>query len=163
LGSHEEIKKELSDLVIQGDKVLKALLKPESKSNFHFDYQAWYSKALKAVHSLAPDRYEEFRRYYESDPKRKSLGYGTYVIQDYLKGVAPNRIQYPDFDTREQAGQGLYNQLAILTSLAARIDSVLANIEAYLFASFQDAELSTAKALVAASPRAAGTPSWCCS
>ena len=61
-----------------------AFRKPESKkeASFTFDYQKWYSKALPVVRRLAGDRYDEFKHYYEPDPKRKSLGYGTYVIHD---------------------------------------------------------------------------------
>ena len=51
---------------------------------------------------LATDRAQEFRRYYEPDPKRKLLGYGTYVIQDYLKGVKPGHWQLEDFDSEDQ-------------------------------------------------------------
>ena len=125
--------------------------------SFFIDYQAWYSRALPAVEMLGRDRYEEFRRYYEPDPKRKELGYGTYVIQDYVKGVAPIKFRYPDFVTRDQAAHGMYNQLAILRSLSARIDSVLVDIEGTLHAALQDAEIDTANQLVKISPRAAGS------
>ena len=105
---------------------------------------------------LAPDRYEEFRRYYEPDPKRKELGYGTYVIQDYIKGVVPNRYKYPDFDAKKQTMQGLLNQLTIISSLQNRIDSVLNDVEGGLFAEIQDAELSISRQLLKVNSRAAG-------
>lgn len=156
MASRDQIKTELSELATQGQTILKQLLDEKSQANFHFDYQAWFTKALRAVQSLAPDRYEEFRRYYEPDPKRKSLGYGTYVIQDYLKNVVPSRLHHPDFDSRTQAAQAMFNQLAILGSVSSRIDSVLANVEAHLLADLQDAELATARVLLTVSPRAAG-------
>ena len=74
---------------------------------------------------LAPDRYQEFKSYYEIDPKRKSLGYGTYVIQDFFKGVAPAAHRYPNFDTRSQTVKNTFNQLTIVHALSERIDSVL--------------------------------------
>ncbi len=156
MNNKQAIKDEITSLFKSGSTILGELRKEDSKKSLHFDYQRWYSKALRAVQALAPDRYEEFRRFYEPDPKRKSLGYGTYVIQDYLKGVAPGAYQLKDFDCRAQAAHCLYNQLAILTSIVARIDSVLADIEATLYTQLQDAELSTAKTLMSASPRAAG-------
>lgn len=77
----------------------------------------WYAKALKAVASLAPDRISEFRGYYEPDPKRKLLGYGTYVTQDYLKNVLPNKMVLPDFDARAQALTAFFNQLTIFNAI----------------------------------------------
>jgi hypothetical protein len=127
-----------------------------SKPDFHHSYQNWYTKALRAVGSLAPDRLAEFKSYYEVDPKRKSLGYGSYVIQDFLKGVAPNRIHYPDFDSRGQTVQAFYNQLTLLQSLRERIDSTLADIEGQLYANLQDNELAVARELANLSLRAAG-------
>ncbi len=152
------IRKELSDLYVSGIKLLVRFHKKEEFENSDFPhlYQTWYTKALPAVSSLAPDRLAEFKSYYEVDPKRKSLGYGTYVIQDFLKGVAPNPIQYPDFDTRQQTEQAFYNQLTLLQSLSERIDSSLANIEGMLFADIQDNELAVAKELSKLSLRAAG-------
>ena len=97
----EIIHKELDALYQEGAKLAVAFQKNEAKQ-FQYDYQRWYTKALKAVASLAADRHAEFRSYYEIDPKRKSLGYGTYVIQDFIKGVAPSSFHHPDFDTRDQ-------------------------------------------------------------
>ncbi len=122
----------------------------------HFEYQAWYSQALKAVQQLAPDRYDEFRKFYETDPKRKSLVSSNYVIQDYLKFRVIGGKDKDELYEGRHAAVAIHNQLAILASLSTRIDSVLANIEAHLLASFQDAELSTARDLVKTSPRAAG-------
>jgi hypothetical protein len=69
----EIIRKELSSIYDEGAKLAVAFQKSEEK-NFPYDYQGWYSKALKALASLAPDRIAEFKAYYEIDPKRKSLG-----------------------------------------------------------------------------------------
>jgi hypothetical protein len=48
------------------------------------------------------------------------------------------------------------NQVLILRSIRDRIDSVLSNLEAALFADLKDAELATATVLLKVSPRAAG-------
>lgn len=151
----EIIRKELESLYDEGEKLCVAFQKRE-ETHFQYDYQMWYTKALKAVASLAPDRYTEFRSYYEIDPKRKQLGYGTYVIQDYLRGVAPNRISYPDFDTRDNVLNCFFNQLTILNSLSERIDSVITNIEGELYAELQDNEIVVARQLAKMSLRAAG-------
>jgi len=82
----EIIHKEFDALYQEGVKLAVAFQKKEEKQ-FQYDYQRWYTKALKAVASLAADRHAEFRSYYEIDPKRKSLGYGTYVIQEEVYWV----------------------------------------------------------------------------
>lgn len=155
MSKREAIHKELAALYQEGAKLAVAFQKKEEKQ-FQYDYQRWYTKALKAVASLAPDRHPEFRAYYEIDTKRKSLGYGTYVIQDYIKGVAPSGYQYSEFDTREQVIKCFFNQLTILHAIDERIDSVLANIEGELYAEIQDGEVAVARQLSKVSLRAAG-------
>ena len=155
MSKREAIRKELAALYDEGAKLAVAFQKSEEK-NFQYDYQRWYTKALKAVASLAPDRSAEFRSYYEIDPKRKTLGYGTYVIQDYLKGVGPSRSVYPDFDTRAQVLTCYFNQLTILKSIESRVDSVLNDIEGELYAELQDNEIIVARQLAKVSGRAAG-------
>ncbi|TPQ24953.1 hypothetical protein [Methylomonas koyamae] len=134
--------------------LLGAAFEKNEETSFNFGYQNWYTKALKVVDSLAPDRYEEFRSYYEINPKRKSLGYGTYVIQDYLKMIIPNGNF--DFNRRGVVINCFSNQLAILNSITNRCDSILGNIEGELYAELQDNEIATAKLLIKISPRAAG-------
>lgn len=151
----EAIHKELEALYQEGLKLADAFQKKEDKL-FRLDYQRWYTKALKAVASLAPDRHAEFRSYYEVDPKRKTLGYGTYVIQDYIKGVEPNLLGHPDFDIREPTHRCFFNQLTILHAVGERITSVLANIEDELYAEVQDGEIAVARQLSKVSVRAAG-------
>jgi len=151
----EAIHKELSALYKAGVELAVAFQKKEGEQ-FHYDYQSWYTAALKAVASLAPDRHAEFRSYYEVDPKRKSLGYGTYVIQDYLKGVAPGSYQLQNFDTRAEVIKCFLNQLTIVNAINGRVDSVLANIEGELYAELQDNEVASARQLMKISPRAAG-------
>jgi hypothetical protein len=155
MSNREAIHKELDALYQEGTKLAVAFQKKEEKQ-FQYDYQRWYTKALKAVAALAADRHAEFRSYYEVDPKRKSLGYGTYVIQDYLKGVAPGGYQYAGFDTRAQVLTCFFNQLTILQSIGERVDSVLANIEGELYAELQDSEVAVARQLAKVSLRAAG-------
>lgn len=157
MDTKESISKEVTDLYNEVAKIAQAFIKKDEEQNFQYEYQKWYTKALRVVEVLAPDRYAEFKSYYEIDPKRKSLGYGTYVIQDYLKGVAPSRISHPDFDTRNQVGQCLLNQITIFHSVSERVESVLSDIDGQLLSEIQDAELETAKQLLKVSVRAAGS------
>ncbi|MCV2220520.1 hypothetical protein [Pseudomonas mercuritolerans] len=149
------IKAELIDLYNSGAGVLNDF-QDQKYDHFQYNYQSWYTKAIRAVQNLAPDRLIEFRSYYEIDPKRKALGYGTYVIQDYFKGVAPNKFNHPEFNTKAQVVQSFFNQLTIFKSVMDRADSLLGNIEEELYAEIQDSEIAVAKQLIKVSVRAAG-------
>lgn len=151
------ISEELTALYKEGVVVVSDLQSEDSKKDFTFEYQNWYTKAIRVVELLAHDRLTEFKSYYEIDPKRKSMGYGTYYIQDFLKGVAPNKHRHPGFNTRNQTAKNLMNQLAIVNSLVGRISSILSNIDSELMADIQDAELETARKLIKVSLRAAGS------
>ncbi|WP_439605625.1 hypothetical protein [Hydrogenophaga sp.] len=155
MSKREAIHTELAALYQEGTELAVSFQKKKEKQ-FHYDYQKWYTKALKAVEALALDRHSEFRSYYEVDPKRKALGYGTYVIQDYLKGVAPGSYHLRDFDIREEVLKCFLNQLTILKAIEGRIDSVLSNIEGEIYAELQDNEIAQARELLKISPRAAG-------
>ena len=149
------IKKELIDVYNSGAEVLQDF-KDQKYDDFQYNYQSWYTKAIRAVQHLASDRLVEFRSYYEIDPKRKTLGYGTYVIQDYFKGVIPSRLHHPDFNNKSQVAVAFFNQLTIFKSVIDRVDSLLGNIEDELYAEIQDSEIIVAKQLIKVSPRAAG-------
>lgn len=155
MSKRDLIRKEMLAIYTEGTKLAEGFQKNEDKQ-FHYDYQRWYSKALKAVETLAPDRYTEFQSYYEINPKRKSLGYGTYVIQDFLKGVAPGGYQYEQFDSRQQVLLCFLNQLTLFHSIVERLDSVVANIEGELYAELQDNEIVVARQLAKVNLRAAG-------
>jgi hypothetical protein len=155
MSKRETIHKELDALQQEGTNLAVAFHEKKEK-HFQYEYQSWYTKALKAVATLAPDRYAEFRAYYEIDPKRKALGYGTYVIQDFVKNVSPNSYNYPKFDTREHALRCFLNQITILSAIQDRVKSTLADIEGELYAEIQDGEISVARQLSKVSLRAAG-------
>jgi len=157
MNTRESISKEIDTLYGEGAKIATELHDGNEDQNFTFEYQGWYTKALKVVDTLARDRLQEFKSYYEIDPKRKAMGYGTYHIQDYLKGVVPSRSRIPGFDSRYETAKNMTNQLSIVQSLSGRIDSILANINIELLAEIQDAELETARKLIKVSLRAAGS------
>jgi len=156
MNTKEKIKKEITSEYDKGLKLAHDIHGKEDGANFHFAYQAWYTKALRVVEILAPDRYQEFRSYYEIDPKRKALGWGTFVIQDYMKGIAPSSNRCPGFDSNKQVVNCFINQLSIYESLLERIDSTLGDIESEIFIELKDTELQTAKSLIKTSCRAAG-------
>jgi hypothetical protein len=155
MSKRELIRKEMAALYDEGARLAVAFQK-KKETNFHYHYQRWYTKALSLVASLAPDRLAEFRGYYQIDPKRKLLSYGTYVIQDFFKNVVPSGWQYEGFDARSQALTCFFNQITILKAVDDRVGSILDDIEAELYADLQDSEVLVARQLTKVSLRAAG-------
>ncbi len=122
------------------------------------DYQRWYTKALKVIEVLAPDRLEEFVNYYRIDTKRKVINAGNYVIQDYVMGLeVRNKFGEPEFNGNQVCSVKIYNQMQILQSLETRIDYVLANVQGVLLSELQDKELETAEELLKINARGAGS------
>lgn len=79
MAKRDLIRKEMSALYDEGAGLATAF-QQKAEKQFQYDYQSWYTKALSVVTTLAPNRLAEFRSYYEIDPKRKNIQYGTYVI-----------------------------------------------------------------------------------
>jgi hypothetical protein len=161
MNSKEKLKKEINSCIEEAAPILLYLqgkLKKEltEKYSFQHEYQKWYSKALKVVEFLGKDRFQEFKSYYEIDPKRKTMSYGNYYIQDYLKGVSPYRWQKPESDTKEETLKNVYNQYTILISINDRIDTILSDIQTHLLIELQDSELETAKSLLKINIRSSG-------
>ncbi len=156
----ERLKKGIDECLKETDALIKILSKSNNESfnkiTFSLDYQKWYSKVLKIVAFFGSDRLQEFKSYYETNPKGGELGFGNYCIQDYLKGVAPSPMRYHNFDCKAQALKNLINQYTILVSIENRIDSVFADIQTTLLVELQDTELETAKALLKINIRASG-------
>lgn len=90
MNSKDEIKEELDKLNDGAVELSKTLKGEKEDEQFPYAYQVWYTKAISLISFLAPDRAVEFKSYYEIDPKRKILSWGTWVIQDYIKQVLPN-------------------------------------------------------------------------
>lgn len=154
----EQIKTALSELVEQAQLLIKLVANHEKFIEFGNRYQDWYTKSLKVVSFLAPDRLSEFRSNYEIDARRKTLSPLSYVIQDYVRGIGPvadYKGELP-YKTNSIALIRLVNQRQILASLTSRIDGVLADLEGTLVSNIQDTELSTAQSLKKINLRAAG-------
>ena len=158
LSTSEDIKSELDKLVSAQTKLVKLAENTDELVKFGTAYQEWYSKAIKVVEGLAPERLSEFNAYYSIDPKRKTFSFSNYVIQDYIKGVGARTDHYdsPLWDINNTVQIRVVNQVQILASLANRIDSVLQDVTGHLFSELQDKELEAAKQLMKISPRASG-------
>jgi hypothetical protein len=155
MAKRDLIRKEMSALYDEGAGLATAF-QQKAEKQFQYDYQSWYTKALSVVTTLAPNRLAEFRSYYEIDPKRKNIQYGTYVIQDFIKGVIPNKFRYDNFDARGETLKCFFNQLTIFKAIIDRFDSVLGDIETQLYTELQDNEVVVSRELAKFNLRAAG-------
>ncbi|AXX87265.1 hypothetical protein AMRN_1530 [Malaciobacter marinus] len=158
MSTTDEIKEELDSLIDDQSKLIELATDTDDTIKFGTKYQAWYSRAIKIVEALAPERLEEFGSYYLIDPKRKVMDVSNYVIQDYIKAIGARKNSYGEelWDCNNLIQIRVVNQVQILASLRSRIDSVLQDVTGHLFADLQDKELEAASKLIKASPRAAG-------
>lgn len=154
----EEVRKEITSLLDEQEKLFELAGDLEKTVTFGTHYQRWYSRAYKVVQSLAPERLAEFTEYYLSDPKRKLWTSSNYAIQDYTKGYGARTDSYgePLWDVNHVVRLRIVNQAQIIGALRSRIDSVLQDIKGHLFAELQDSELIAATHLKKISARGAG-------
>jgi len=117
-------------------------------SNFGAEYQAWYSKALRVIEQLMPDRYQEFRELYRLDKRPKELDVTTYAVSDYIHGTVVSRGGIRRFDPALIGMRKFKDQIDILASAQQRLASILGDIEGSLEATLLDDELATASELL---------------
>lgn len=122
-------------------------------TSFNVRYQAWYSRALRVVEQLLPDRYTEFHELYRLEQRPLPLTEPTYRVSDFIHGTkAPTSgiFSEPVFEIAEAAQRAFSFQIDILTSARSRLDTALADIEGTLQAALLDDELGAAKELLKA-------------
>jgi len=140
----------LDELEKQGQKIPESKEdKKRKKTNLHMDYQGWYSKSLRVVQQLLPDRYQEFCEQYKIE-KRKQIDFITYTISDYIIGLQVTRGYYKEevVNPLSAFSSKFQLQLTILYSAIERIDSILSDIEGVLQSELFDGELHSAEDLL---------------
>ena len=124
----------------------------KNEQPFRQDYQSWYTRSLRVVQQLLPERVAEFTTLYE-DERRKSITAATYSIADYLRGLIPH-----GYDQQQRVAHRFEQQYRILESARTRLNDVLSNIQGLLQVDLLDSELDAADELLKAGHlRAAGT------
>jgi len=166
----EKYKKDLEQLIIEGDSLFNAIqfecypkeFKAQVRKafnekqysellknlpSFKEKYQYWYSESLSIIKLLLPDRMNDFVKLYEKPRGRKKVEYGTYVIEDYLQGLKVTRSQYEKVVGPEAAIPQFQQQLNILKSVRRRFESSLFDIKQLVQADLFDSELDAAREL----------------
>lgn len=170
-----EIKKEINELIDQGNRLLFSalaefvsnheldeltkekrnnLLEERDKNSFSHQYHEWYAKSLEYVSVFLPSRKNDFIEMYRKKDaeKRKELTFVNYGIQDALHGLSKgqNRVN-------RSFGYTLFDQqLSILKSLIGVYES---SINALLFEiqeQILDDEIASSRKLIKFNLRASG-------
>ena len=164
----DRYEKDLTDLIDQGQRLLRALGKeffPEDYTSavegplgegsaehtrklpsFIVEYQPWYSEAKVLVRQLLPDRLSDFTRNYEKPTSRKGITHENYTIEDYLHRITVTR------DSTTVVGPisaltRFQQQLSIVMSIRGRFRSSLFDIRQMAQADLFDSELEAAREL----------------
>ena len=141
MSKKEDIKKELDDLVEEGDEIFKSFNQEKKLDSLR--YQTWYTKSRALVEKCIPERLEEFDGLYKSEHQKELPSNMTYSVYDFVLG----RSYGYGFDAdscHSLAGRKFKPQIDILGSARASIDSLLFNLTGVLQADLFDNELGAA-------------------
>lgn len=146
---YTQTKKEIEQLIENGDKLYEALSRADDNPNkckdlrkFLREYEMWYTHALSLVRQLTPDRVQDFIVLY-SDPKRKQLEVDTYCISDALRTISHRNNFYGPWT----ASLCVYRQIAMLKACLETFDSRIFNLQTILQADIFDSEIESARHL----------------
>lgn len=143
MGKYNDVKKEVENLIAQGEKFLEGDVdfpkENELNECFIGEYENWYTKALYIVCSLVPARKADFESCYKAE-RRKDIVYDNYVISDMLRGV-------DCFQDGIKVFHLVRNQINILKSCYEKFDSKIFDLEMLLQADVFDSEIESAKHL----------------
>lgn len=146
------LKRELEELISSGETLIKfaeaqlADKKPLSQIVPVGNFQSWYSRALRVIRSIAPERLADFEIQY-TGPKRSSIAGSNYCIADYYNGRS-----YATGAAKSSLDYKFYllfaHQVHILASCLDVFESAIANIDTLAKADLFDSELKGAKELL---------------
>lgn len=148
MGQYEDLKKEISNLINDGKKLLEAIDlndDGETQDLFYFigNYETWYSKAFYVVKHLLPDRLNDFVLLYKNE-KRKGLDVSTYTVSDALRTVRNTSNNYRPSTARFC----VLRQINMVQSCLDTFDSKIFDMQTILQADVFDSEIDSAKHLL---------------
>ena len=116
--------------------------------SFTFEYQSWYSEALALIKQVLPDRFEDFKSYYEFPRVRKEITAANYRIRDCLQGLKITRGYNEVVIVDSKSAIPIFvQQLNIVKSAKATLASSLIELTSILQADLFDSEIDSARAL----------------
>lgn len=115
---------------------------------FKLTYESWYSESKALIRQLLPDRFDDFVRLHEKPRARKDVGFGNYVLEDYLQGLKVT-FSYGDMKVDPSAAIPQFDQMVgILTAAKRRFESSLFDIRQLVQADLFDSEVDAARHLL---------------
>jgi hypothetical protein len=162
----KNLKEKLADLVNAGSAIyllaaleygenidesnLSKLKKKTGVTDFHNHYQPWYTESLAVIKQILPDRLQEFRLYYEGQPRKSNdkIDFLNYSIRDALLGLVitstwGNEHKVDGAAAVPKIGQ----QVQILKSAYDVFDSKLKDIKSIVQYDLFDSDLDAARYL----------------
>lgn len=150
MNTTEQIEKEIKELYLEVDGLLKELMGAVDAVIFSTKYNKWYSRSLPAVRQLAPDRVEDFEKCFRGAEKEQSIS--TYFASALTDNIVTRNL------LQKRAASLLSIQHGIIASLESRLSSALTDIRSVLQADLFDSELDAANNLLSnGHVRAAGS------
>ena len=151
MDNFDSIKEELKSLIAEGEKLLdsiKTIRNPKSGNDemkdylyFASNYEQWYSKGIRCVKTVLPDRFDDFCKLYKNE-KRKEITRANYTVSDALKGVTRSTVK------PSNAFTNMFSQINILKACLEGFDSKINNIQQLLQYDIFDDEVESAKHLL---------------
>lgn len=151
MSRYEEMKKEINKLVQQGVNLYEAINIEQEKGDskdwgyFAAHYEQWYTKSLRVIKQLAPERLDDFNKLYKND-KRKELDLSTYTIDDALKNLTITK--FGKSYGPSSAANSVARQALMVKSTVELLDSKINEIQLVLQADVFDSEIDSARHLL---------------
>ncbi len=125
------------------DKAIKKFKTPKA------DYHSWYAKAYKVVRIFAPERLEEFEKFYTGDKtikKIEDLNAITAGITHYLQGwIVTKNDGEVNFNNTFESGMRV--QIFILAAIVTNLDNDIYNLESGIHYEIYQSEMDIARDL----------------
>ena len=109
-------------------------------------YQTWYSEAIAIIKICLPDRFEDFKKLYERENKRKDITSENYVLEDALIGLNVSYHGETKCDFKSAFSKFVI-QLTILLAVKKTFKSSLFSLRTMLQADLFDDDISAAQNL----------------
>lgn len=159
MGKYDDIKKEINELIAEGEKHYQGiccyesmvLKKPidneketqEKASYFVNNYERWYSASLQIIKKILPDRVNDFVYLYKGE-KRKEITWQNYTISDAYQGLANATHSFHPGNAKYKMVQ----QVGMLSACLDRFDKKIYDLQLILQADVFDSEIDSAQHLL---------------
>jgi hypothetical protein len=137
----EKYKQDIQKLINEGERLLSILKNNDDLKKFRKNYEVWYSESLALIKVVLPDRFNDFKKYYDHKGQKSLKEYITYTPSGLNSSIS---LEAREVDYAKVLFE---NQLGIVKAAQKRFESSLFDIKQLLQADLFDSELDAAKEL----------------